>query len=259
MNSHGINLMSLLPLRSEPTEESEQLTQLLFGEYFSVTEQTEKWAFVENFRDGEKGWIDRKMMTPISESLFQKLCDTSHPVAKKPLSFAMNEKGESFPIPGGSILPFYNVKDESLEITGKKFKFSSHDTTALPDNSNLADHAIRFLHSPYLWGGKSMLGIDCSGLVQVSASMCGILLPRNARQQVTAGVQIDFLSETQRGDLVFFDHDDGKISHVGILLNEHAVLHASGEVHIAPIDHHGIRSVFTGQYSHSLRAIRRIQ
>jgi hypothetical protein len=258
MNSYGINLMSLLPLRSEAAEESEQLSQLLFGEYFEVTQQTEKWALIKNVRDGETGWIDLKMMTPITENLFQLLSETSHQVIQTPLCYAVNDKEEKIPLPGGAVIPFYNVKNESFEIAEKKFRVPSAHLATSFEKLNLADCAMPFLHSPYLWGGKSIMGIDCSGLVQVAASMSGLLLPRNARQQVNIGVPIHFLTEAQRGDLVFFDHDDGKISHVGILLNDHFVLHASGEVHIAPIDHHGIRSVFTGHYSHSLRAIRRI-
>ncbi|MGC9150787.1 MAG: NlpC/P60 family protein [Microbacter sp.] len=259
MNSHGINLMSLLPLRKDASEESEQLTQLLFGEYFEVTEQTEKWAMIKNTRDGETGWIDLKMMTPISKDLFQQLCETTHPITKTPLSYAINDKGENIPLPGGSILPFYNHDEASFTISGRKFHLPIKPLTTSSKHSDFVEYAMQFLHSPYLWGGKSLMGMDCSGLVQVAASMCGILLPRNARQQVNTGEPIDFLTEAQQGDLVFFDHDDGKISHVGILVNNQAVLHASGEVHIAPIDHHGIRSVFTGHYSHSLRAIRRIK
>lgn len=255
---YGINLMGILPLRSEASEESEQLTQILFGEYFRVDEWLEKWVHIENMRDGERGWIDRKMMTSIDEDVFSRLCDIPQLVSSVPFAYAMTDKNERIPLTGGSVLPFYDVEKESMSIGGRNIMFSRTNVAIDTANIDFVSVALAFLHSPYLWGGKNVMGIDCSALVQVAASMCGVLLPRNSRQQVMIGQQINFLSEAKRGDLVFFDHEDGKISHVGILLNNHEVLHASGEVHIAPIDHYGIRSVFTGNYSHSLRAIRRI-
>ncbi len=254
---YGINLMSVLPLRSEASEESEQLTQLLFGEYFLVDEWLDKWVHIENVRDGERGWIDRKMMTPIDADTFQQLCDNLQIVSCAPFSYAVTATGEQMPLPGGAILPFYDLGKETMIIAGKHFRFPIDNIAKAPKKEDFVSFALRYLNSPYLWGGKNVMGIDCSGLVQVAASMCGVLLPRNARQQVMIGKPVNFLSEAERGDLVFFDHEDGHISHVGILLNDHEVLHASGQVHIATIDHYGIRSVYTGTYSHTLRAIRR--
>jgi len=254
---YGINLMSVLPLRSEASEESEQLTQLLFGEYFIVDEWLEKWVHIENVRDGERGWIDRKMMTPIDADTFHQLFDNSQIVSCSTFSYALTATGEKMPLPGGAVLPFYDWERETMIIAGKHFKFSADNIVKVPIKEDFVTFALRYLNSPYLWGGKNVMGIDCSGLVQVAASMCGVLLPRNARQQVMIGKPVNFLSEAERGDLVFFDHEDGHISHVGILLNDHEVLHASGQVHIASIDHYGIHSVYTGTYSHTLRAIRR--
>ncbi len=254
---YGITLMSVLPLRREASEESEQLTQLLFGEYFIVDEWLDKWVHIENVRDGERGWIDRKMMTPIDAETFQRLCDNLQVVSCVALSYAVTATGEKMPLPGGAVLPFYDMENETMIVVRKQYRFSIDNIVKAPKKEDFVTFALSYLNSPYLWGGKNIMGIDCSGLVQVAASMCGVLLPRNARQQVMFGKSVNFLSEAERGDLVFFDHEDGYISHVGILLNDHEVLHASGQVHIASIDHYGIRSVYTGTYSHTLRAIRR--
>lgn len=255
---YGINLNGLIPLRSAAEEGSEQLTQILFGEHFTVEEELERWVRIRNVRDNEEGWIDRKMMTPVNEDLFQQL-QHHHPVtAAQPISYATLADGSKLPVPGGSLLPFYDKDKQEFTIAGKTCFFAAADTNLSNTASDFVSVALSYLHAPYLWGGKNIMGIDCSGLVQVAALICGKQLTRNARQQILFGEQVNFLTEAQPGDLAFFDHNDGYISHVGILLNDHQILHASGEVHIAPIDNQGIKSVITGKYTHSLRVIKRI-
>jgi gamma-D-glutamyl-L-lysine dipeptidyl-peptidase len=254
----GINLNGLIPLRSEADEGSEQLTQILFGEYFIVEEVIERWVRIHNVCDNEKGWIDRKMMTPIEEVLFNKLAEHQPLIVSKPIAYATLPDGTRQPLPGGSRLPFYDKERQQFAIGSRVFQFASENTNSDKTTSDFVDTALSYLHAPYLWGGKNMMGIDCSGLVQVSALICGKQLTRNARQQIEFGEQVNFLSEIKPGDIAFFDHDDGYISHVGILLNDHQILHASGEVHIAPIDNQGIKSVINGKYTHSLRVIKRI-
>jgi len=126
------------------------------------------------------------------------------------------------------------------------------------NSQNLIPLALQYLNAPYLWGGKSILGIDCSGLVQVVFAMSGIQLNRDASEQVESGQAIDSLSETKPGDLAFFENSNGKIIHVGILLNSHQIIHASGWVKVEAIDSTGIVSAQTGEYTHKLRAIKRI-
>ncbi len=254
----GINLNGLIPLRSEANEGSEQLTQILFGEYFTVDEILERWVHIHNTRDNETGWIDRKMMTPIDEAQFNALADHKPTIVAKPIAYATLSDGSQQPLPGGSLLPFYDKNQQQFSIGSRTFKFALEDTNENKTKADFVDTALAYLHAPYLWGGKNVMGIDCSGLVQVSALICGKQLTRNARQQITFGEQVSFLSEAQPGDIAFFDHDDGYISHVGILLNDHQILHASGEVHIAPIDNQGMKSVITEKYTHSLRLIKRI-
>lgn len=255
---YGINLNGLIPLRSAADEGSEQLTQILFGEYFTVEEVIERWVRIHNVRDNETGWIDRKMMTPIDDTLFNELVEHQPAIVSKPIAYATLPDGTRQPLPGGSLLPFYNSEQQQFSIGSHIFKFAPEDTNANKTESDFVNTALSYLHAPYLWGGKNIMGIDCSGLVQVAALICGKQLTRNARQQIDFGEQVNFLSEAKPGDIAFFDHDDGYISHVGILLNDHQILHASGEVHIAPIDNQGIKSIITSKYTHSLRVIKRI-
>ncbi|MPN27215.1 hypothetical protein SDC9_174643 [bioreactor metagenome] len=126
------------------------------------------------------------------------------------------------------------------------------------NGANILKIATMYLNAPYLWGGKSLLGIDCSGLVQVVFSICGIQLPRDASQQVEKGDLVNFLGEAQQGDLAFFDNEAGNITHVGILLDATRIIHASGWVKIEKIDNHGIISSQTGEYTHKLKVIKRL-
>jgi cell wall-associated NlpC family hydrolase len=134
-------------------------------------------------------------------------------------------------------------------------EFSSSYTTA---GESLADTALKFINSPYIWGGRIPSGIDCSGLTQLVYKIHGIGIPRDSWQQAETGEPISFISEARVGDLVFFDNEKGKISHVGMIFAEGLVIHASGRVRIDTIDHQGIFKPEVGGYSHRLRLIKRI-
>jgi cell wall-associated NlpC family hydrolase len=109
-----------------------------------------------------------------------------------------------------------------------------------------------------LWGGKSPFGIDCSGFTQVVYKLNGYKLPRDANQQVNLGEPLSFVEEAEAGDLAFFDNEEGRIVHVGILLNNQSIIHASGYVRVDKFDHYGIFNQDTGKYSHTLRVIKRL-
>ena len=128
----------------------------------------------------------------------------------------------------------------------------------LYSGEELLSVAFMFLNSPYLWGGRNALGIDCSGFVQTVFRICGIELPRDASQQVEQGTVVNFLQEARPGDLAFFENDEGRIIHVGILASDREIVHASGRVKIEQIDSQGIRNEDSGQYSHKLRVVKRL-
>lgn len=253
----GIVELSLVPLRTNNSEKSEMCSQLLFGERVEILEVQEKWLRVRNYADNYEGWIDRKMIRLLSEEEKDKLLTADLKYIQLPLSECGNDVSEKTLLPGGSVIPFFNGKE--YQFTEKLVHLNHADVVA--ENANeerIISLAKQYLNAPYLWGGKTILGIDCSGLVQVVFRMCNIQLPRDASQQVQCGKTVDFLSEVRTGDLAFFENAEGSIIHVGILLNSHQIIHASGCVKIETIDSQGIISSQTGEYTHTLRIIKRM-
>jgi len=256
---NGIITLSLVPLRAKDNECSEMTSQLLFGETVEILESKERWLYVRNHSDNYCGWVDKKMISLLPENGEKNHNDIENFRILKPVSFCRNlTKGNTFPLPGGSILRNY----QNGNFTDGTYQYAIHPSDAgMPQpltGNNIVSLARQYLSSPYLWGGKSALGIDCSGLVQVVFSLCGIMLPRNASQQAEIGEEINSLALAHTGDLAFFANAENHIIHVGILMNAHQIIHASGWVKIEKIDEHGIISEQTGNYSHKLHSIKRM-
>lgn len=255
----GIITLPLVPLRESESECSEMCSQLLFGERVEILESADRWLFVGNLKDTYKGWADRKMIQILSSEEEQRLAKAPSYCVSVPLLLCDKTiSNEKMFLPGGSLLPGYDhgrctIGNEIYQIS-IPFNLHLRETTA----EKIVNLALQYLNAPYLWGGKSLFGIDCSGLVQVVFAMCNIQLSRNASQQVDSGRVIDFLFEAQAGDLAFFENAEGKIIHVGILLNTHQIIHASGWVKIDSIDSQGIISTQTGEYTHTLRVVKRL-
>lgn len=225
---------AVVPVRKEPSDKSEQVTQLLFGESVDVLEKQAKWSLIRG-EDGYEGWIDNKQYQA-SEAVFEQYVLNQR-------EYLHHINGQAIYLPHGSKL---NRQDNSLQT--------------LPwQGSSLAAVCQLYLNTPYLWGGKSVYGIDCSGLMQQTFKVHGLLLPRDAWQQAELGETIHLPAEAQCGDLAFFDNADGKIIHVGMLLSPTEIIHASGWVRIDAFDHQGIFNRDLKQYSHKLRIIKRIQ
>jgi cell wall-associated NlpC family hydrolase len=141
---------------------------------------------------------------------------------------------------------------ENIKISGFEFNFEYNNI-----DLNLENIAKQYLNSPYLWGGKTPWGIDCSGFTQMVFKQKNVSIKRDAFQQAEEGEAVAFLAESKMGDLAFFDNEDGKITHVGILLNNETIIHASGKVRIDQIDNYGIMDADSKKYSHKLRFIKR--
>ena len=259
----GITLHSVLPVRTEPSEAAELNTELLFGETVEILDRKPRWVWIKTDKDNIEGWVDSKMLIDLTDDEYKQVINAYSTPAVRiivPVAFALSVgNGQTIPLAAGTVLPNYDKG--SFEILGAKFNIEPQ-AVALPltfSEEQFLSTARFFLNSPYLWGGKTMFGFDCSGFTQVLFSLFGISLPRNASQQVMEGETIDFLSEARLGDLAFFDHGNGgTISHVGILLDDKRILHCSGRVKIDRIDPNGIICTETGEYSHNLRIIKRV-
>lgn len=228
---------AFIPVRYEARESAEMETQILYGETFSVLETQGKWKKIRMDFDGYEGWIDAKLHTPVATDVFDRYIEKKRHIVSTPYT-TIHPADCSHPllITGGS---------ETTEPT----------TNA---ENNIIDTARLFLGSPYLWGGRTFFGIDCSGFTQIVYKIHGIALPRNASQQIELGQLIEFIDDIKEGDLAFFDNDEGKITHVGLCVDNHTIIHASGCVRIDALDHYGIFNNDRNCYTHTLRAIKRV-
>lgn len=252
----GICLNTLIPLRAINSETAELVNQILFGELYSIQEAKGKWTRVITLFDNYEGWIDSKLVVLISENeRFKPESDEVY-IMPENLQFIL-KNGEEMPLVAGSCI--FNLKDDgSFKISNEIFKLNELPVKISVSGYSIVEHAMKFINAPYLWGGRTILGMDCSGLTQLVYKIVGISLPRDASQQIELGRNISFISEAETGDLAFFDNEEGRIIHVGILINSGKIIHASGCVRVDSIDHQGIFNKDLGKYTHRLRMIKRL-
>lgn len=253
---YGICNLSIVPLRIEPNDKSEMISQLLFGEHFTVLETHKKWSKIRIAFDNYEGWIDTNQYTQLSEENFFEIEASKNALAGELIDFVTDENNNFLTITIGATLPFYNNK--TLKIGATNYRYEGQIFNEKKAKEALIETAINYLNTPYLWGGKTPFGIDCSGFTQMVYKLCGYKLLRDAGQQATQGEVLSFIEESEPGDLAFFDDEDGVIVHVGIIMKDNYIIHANGKIRIDRIDHSGIFNVDTQRHTHKLRVIKKI-
>jgi len=255
---YGITSVSIIPLRAHASERSEMTSQLLFGEILEVKEVKNNWSLIRNVFDDYEGWVDTKQYISIPEADAIYLMNAELLYTKEIVSYVYNlsTKKEFRLVFGSHLVNFLNGK---IKILTQEFlvRESPLSLSIIKSREVIIEMAKKFLDAPFLWGGKTPFGVDCSGFTQSVFKVCGIPLKRDASQQVLQGETIDFVGDILPGDLAFFDDESGNIIHVGILIDNQKIIHAFGKVRIDLVDHNGIFNEEKGDYTHKLRIVKR--
>lgn len=253
---YAITVVPIMPLRAEQSHKSEIISQALFGECSEIIATgSDGWVRVKCQYDGYEGWATVNHLETIDEALFN--APYTHYTAAWVNQVLLN--GKPLQAPFGCVIKHgttavTNWGKQTVQFEERPVEIGNASAV---DITALTKAAFLYLNTAYLWGGKSVFGADCSGFTQTVFKTLGIHLLRDAYQQATQGTTVDFVQEAKTGDLAFFDNAEGRITHVGILLNDHEIIHASGKVRVDPIDNQGITNIDTGVRTHKLRIIRR--
>ncbi|TNJ44924.1 C40 family peptidase [Tamlana fucoidanivorans] len=246
---YGICNLSIVPLRNEPTDSSELVSQVLYGDLFKILEQRKNWSRIRLAFDGYEGWVDNKQYVEITESQYNQLTQEPCKLATDLVEFIEDKNQQIFPVSIGCSLNGLTILNH---------RYDGHFIEKKNDKSEILKWAFIYLNAPYLWGGKTPFGIDCSGFTQMVYKLNGYKLLRDASQQATQGEALSFIEESEPGDLAFFDNNEGVIVHVGIIMQDNYIIHAHGKVRIDRLDHSGIYNVDTRTHTHKLRVIKKI-
>ncbi len=248
-------VVPVAPIRAEATHRSEQTTQLLFGEICELLEHTKGFFRIRILDDDYEGWCADSQLSEINEAQVNQ--QTTLLAAEWVNTIIVND--QSMNIPFGSSLTLLQNGKGSFGKYEINYAGTSLDCEMnIIDETRIKNCAIKFLNTPYLWGGRSVFGVDCSGFCQVVFKCLNVRLLRDADQQATQGEAVGFLEEVHCGDLAFFDNEEGRITHVGIMLDASTIIHSSGKVRIDVIDNLGIINTDLGKRTHKLRIIKRV-
>jgi cell wall-associated NlpC family hydrolase len=222
---------------------------VLYGDYFKILEQRKSWSRIRLGFDNYEGWMDNKQYVEITEEQYNSI-ETETPILSKDLvEFVEDKNQQLYAIPLGA------------SLNGLTLLNHTHDGHVIKEQkpkSDIIETAFMYLNAPYLWGGKTPFGIDCSGFTQMVYKLNGYKLLRDASQQASQGEPLSFIEESEPGDLAFFDNNEGQIVHVGIIMKDNYIIHAHGKVRIDRLDHSGIYNHEKRMHTHKLRVIKKV-
>jgi gamma-D-glutamyl-L-lysine dipeptidyl-peptidase len=246
---YGICNLSIVPLRLEPLDKSELISQVLYGGFFKVLEQRKNWSRIRLAFDNYEGWVDNKQYKEVTKDEYNFLNQSDLIYSTDLVEFIQCNTDELYPITLGSTLNGLSLLNHS---------YDGHSTNNNKSKKNIIKTSLLYLNTPYLLGGKTPFGIDSSGFTQMVYKLNGYRLLRETVQQATQGDVLSFIEESEPGDLAFFDDNEGNIIHVGIIMKDNYIIHVHGKVRIDRLDQSGIYNTETKNHTHKLRVIKKI-
>jgi hypothetical protein len=252
----GIGNLNSVAIRVEPNDTSEMVSQLLFGETFKIIESNSQWIKIISDFDFYKGWIRINQILLLNEENYERITENNITVSKELITYISDQNDNLQILSLGASLPLF--EKNKFRLANDLFEFDGLiNSSRLPKNE-LINTAYMYLNTPFLWGGRTPFGLDCSGFVQMVYKINGYSLLRDASFQASQGDVISFIEESEPGDLAFFDDEEGEIIHVGIILADNYIIHCNGKVRIDRLDQSGILNVDTKRHTHKLRVMKQI-
>lgn len=252
----GICNLNSIAVRKEPSTTSEMTSQLLFGETFKITDSNNDWLKIILDFDFYEGWILKNQIITLNEDSYKEISANNSTVSNELVTYISDQNNNLQTITLGASLPLF--ENNKFKLLDNKFDFDGNTNSIKLPKNNLVSTAFMYLNAPYLWGGRTPFGLDCSGFTQMVYKINGHSLLRNSSFQASQGEVLSFIEESEPGDLAFFDNEEGEIVHVGIILADNHIIHCHGKVRIDRLDQSGIYNIDTKRHTHKLRVMKQV-
>ena len=252
--NYAICTVAAAPVRKEPSHRSEMVNQLLFGDTMQILEEKEEWRRIKTLADDYEGWLTYHLISGIDEQQAVKPTEYVASAITNPITVP----DQLITAPMGSSLTGFDEENRLLWDPIYKYHGTYRKMSAGFNEDMLLKLVHQWVNAPYLWGGKTYMGVDCSGFVQTIYKVLGVQLKRDAWQQQEQCSGFLDVEEAVTGDLAFFSNDANKVIHVGIVLHQQQIVHASGKVRIDKLTKEGIVNKETNKQTHKLHSIRKI-